>query len=103
MIIKKYPLQILFIESLICLLTFVIITQVTSKFSVISTPCYLLIALFYSIVTKKPIEYCKLQKDNNKTLYLGSYTIVLSLSAILMWYLWYVGELNLQKYVNGIK
>lgn len=103
MIIKKYPLQILFIESLICLLTFVFTAKFVSNPSAISTPYYLIIVFIYSFVAKKPIEYCKSQKNNNKILYYGCYIIVLCLGAILMWYLGYIGELNVQKYINDKK
>jgi len=101
MFIKKYPLQILFIESLICLIICIFTSQIVSN---PYTPAYyLIIVFFHSFVAKKPIEYCKSQKNNNKMLYFGCYIIVLCLCAILMWYLGYVGELNVQKYINANK
>jgi len=100
MLIEKYPLQILLIESLICLLIILFTSQIVSNPSV---PYYLIIVFFYSFVAKKPIEYCKSQKNNNKFLYFRCYIIVLCLGAILMCYLGYVGELNVQKCIDTNK
>lgn len=103
MIIKKYPLQLLFIQSMICLIAVIFISHGFSNPSAPTTPFYLTIVFVYSFLSKKPIDYCKSQKSNNKTLYVGCYIIVLGFTAILMWYLGYVGELNVQKYINANK
>lgn len=97
MLVEKYPLQILFIESLICLLIILFTSQI------VSIPYYLIIVFVYSFMAKKPINYCKSQKNNNKFLYFGCYIIVLCLGAILMCYLGYVGELNVQRYIDTNK
>lgn len=100
MLIEKYPLQILFVESLICLLTVLFSSQIISNPSI---PYALIIILIYSLVTKKPIAYCKAQKDNNKYLYFGSYIIVICLGVILIWYLGYIGSSNIQKAIDANK
>lgn len=103
MIIKKYPLQLLFIYSLICLAAIIFISHIISNPSAPAIPFYLIATFVYSFFAKRPINYCKSQKRNNKILYFGCYIIVLVFAAILMWFLGYVGELNLQKYIDTNK
>ncbi|MBC2578761.1 hypothetical protein [Clostridium sp. DJ247] len=97
MVIEKYPLQVLIIESLCFLLISLYIIHIGA------TPFYILLMGLYASIAKKPIEYCRAMKSSNKLQLFGCYVIVLFFAMSVIWYIEYLGELEIQRYINSHK
>lgn len=97
MIIEKYPLQVLIIESLCFLLISLYSIHVGA------TPIYILFSWLYALIAKKPIEYCRIMKSGNKLQIFICYGIVLFFAIIVIWYIGYVGDLEIQRDINSHK